>query len=74
MDGFPVSVFTAIPVSSGSSDYYGSCVTMPARKTGLGHPHLAKLEHSFLCFRQICDVRHLTAVLRLLISEYHAPV
>ena len=27
--GFSVSVFTAIPGSSGSSDYYGSCVTMP---------------------------------------------
>ena len=28
VDGFPVSVFTAFPVNSGSSDYYGSSVTI----------------------------------------------
>jgi len=26
--GFPASVFTAIPVDSGSSDYYGSSVAL----------------------------------------------
>jgi hypothetical protein len=39
VDGFPVSGFTALPVDSGSSDYYEGSVAMP-NYSGLGYLRL----------------------------------
>ena len=66
MSGFPASVFTAFPVRSGFSDYYGSSVAMPDfqclphspfRRSGLGNLQLTevvgKCELSVMCFRSV---------------------
>ena len=74
--GFPASVFTAIPVDSGSSDYYGGCVALP---TGCGFRQspVAYIKHELFAFSVIRFSYVTFAIfpyLEALYPEYHTLV
>ena len=71
MSGFPASVFTAFPVRSGFSDYYGSSVAMPDfqclphspfRRSGLGNLQLTEVVGK--CELSVCAFVPFTPALR----------
>lgn len=69
MDGFPVSIFTAIPVHSGSSDYYGSCVALPAG-CGFRQSPVAYIKHEPSAF-SVKGFSHVTFAISLYLEALH---
>ena len=69
MSGFPASVFTAIPVDSGSSDYYGSCVALPAG-CGFRQSPVAYIKHELSAF-SVKGFSHVTFAISLYLEALH---
>jgi len=69
VSGFPASVFTAIPVDSGSSDYYGSCVALPAG-CGFRQSPVAYIKHELSAF-SVKGFSHVTFAISLYLEALH---
>ena len=69
MSGFPASVFTAIPVDSGFSDYYGSCVALPAG-CGFRQSPVAYIKHELSAF-SVKGFSHVTFAISLYLEALH---
>ena len=69
MSGFPASVFTAVPVDSGFSDYYGSCVALPAG-CGFRQSPVAYIKHELSAF-SVKGFSHVTFAISLYLEALH---
>ena len=69
MSGFPASVFTAVPVDSGFSDYNGSCVALPAG-CGFRQSPVAYIKHELSAF-SVKGFSHVTFAISLYLEVLH---